>query len=272
MKSISFEELNLSFIKDAVDHHFIILKDGMDFHIKIFLRDNSEKLVVFSNGAIDPSKKEPPIFMRESWASDLKHNTVFIDDRTVHNSDLKIGWGVGTKDRHYLKDYSEIIKKLTELMNLQNKNVYYYGSSAGGFMSMGLAAMHADTIAIVNNPQTYVFNYFKAYVNELYETVFFDVEKTEISKRYSNRLSITNLFRYYKRVPKIFYFQNRKCISDMKNQYLPFVNNLDRYKFNSNNINFILYTDYINGHNPLNKKMTLEIINRVVNEEFLIIK
>lgn len=37
---------------------------------------------------------------------------IYIDDVTIHNTNLRIGWGVGTPEKHYLKEYSIIVKVL----------------------------------------------------------------------------------------------------------------------------------------------------------------
>src|SRR5699024_8286194 len=192
MNKLQFENLDYNTILSNNNNHIIIEKEGEDFHIKLHLRENSENLLVFSNGAIDPMKKEPPIFMRESWIDDINYSVIFIDDKTVHGNTLKLGCGIGKKERHFIKDYSEIIKKIVYLSEIENQNIYYYGSSARGFMSMALATMHSETNAIVNNPQTYVFNYYKPTVNLLYETLFPDMTAQEIKKEYSTRLSITS--------------------------------------------------------------------------------
>jgi len=267
MNKLQFENLDYNTILSNNNNHIIIEKEGEDFHIKLHLRENSENLLVFSNGAIDPMKKEPPIFMRESWIDDINYSVIFIDDKTVHGNTLKLGWGIGKKERHFLKDYSEIIKKIVYLSEIENQNIYYYGSSAGGFMSMALATMHSETNAIVNNPQTYVFNYYKPTVNLLYETLFPDMTAQEIKKEYSTRLSITSMFRKFKRTPKIFYIQNRLSKFDMEKQFNPFIQMLDKYNINSEPIEFILYNNKKSGHTPISKEDTIKLIDMIINSK-----
>ncbi|WP_394877231.1 prolyl oligopeptidase family serine peptidase [Mammaliicoccus lentus] len=264
MINLKFENLDYNTLLSNNNNHVIINKDGEDFHFKIHLKNIDDKLVVFSNGAINPEKKEPPIFMRESWVNDMDYSAIFIDDKTIHGNNLKLGWGIGTLERHFLKDYSEIIKKIGYILEVENRNIYYFGSSAGGFMSMALAAMHSDTSAIVNNPQTYVYNYYKTTVDSLFETIFPNMLSKDIKKDFSNRLSITSLFRICKRTPSIYYIQNRLSKFDMEKHLNPFMQMLDKYNIDSEPIEFILYNDKKAGHNPMNKENTLNFINLII--------
>lgn len=263
--TIKFEQLTLKFLKDNNNEHIIIEKEGIDFHYIVALKKDSKKLVAFSNGAVNPEIKNPPLFMRSNWSEEMAYNALFIDDRTVHDNNLKIGWGVGTLERHFLKDYSEVVKKIATLLSIKDKDVFYYGSSAGGFMSLALATYHKDSTAIVNNPQTYVYKYFESAYKELYRIVFPGLEDSEIHRKYSDRLSITNIFRKNKRTPKAFYFQNRLCRSDMKNHLEPLIKTMDKYTIDSEPIQFIIYSNKKSGHNPLPKEKTLRLIDMIVH-------
>lgn len=269
MKQIKFDDLTLDFLSQNNDEHIVIEKENVDFHFKVSLKETSDKLVVFSNGAVNPAIKKPPIFMRSNWSEEMTYNAIFIDDRTIHNNNLRLGWGVGTKERHYLADYSEIVKKIAKLITIKDNNVFYYGSSAGGFMSLVLATMHPKTSAIVNNPQTYVYKYYESAYKAMYKKVFPDMSDAEIHKAYSDRLSITSIFRKYHRTPRTYYFQNRLCKTDMDNHFNPLLKNLDKYNINSEPINFVLYNDKESGHNPLSKNKTLSYIENIVNENFV---
>ncbi|PNZ97039.1 hypothetical protein CD133_11200, partial [Staphylococcus massiliensis CCUG 55927] len=264
MKKIKFEELNKGTILDNNDDHVVVEKDGLDIHLKIHLKPNAKAIVVFSNGAVNTSKKTPPVFMRSSWVNDMPYSAIYIDDRTLHNKNIRIGWGLGTKERHYLIDYSEIIRKICSSINYEGQDVYYFGSSAGGFMSMALATMHNASSAIVNNPQAYVFNYKQLAVKKVMTTCYDMDSIDKFKKTYPDRLSITTMFKKFKRTPDVYYLQNRLCESDMKNHVYPMMKMMDKYKINSKPINFMLYNDIESGHEPMSKEKTLKIIGNII--------
>lgn len=261
MKKVYYEDLTEEFLYSLdYDEPFQIIYNELNYFFKSFLKEGNDKILFLSNGAVDRTKKTPPVFMRSTWADDINANCICIDDRTIHDTDLRIGWGVGVQDRHYLKDYSEITKKITTILKIKNDKVYYFGSSAGGFMSMILATMHVESTAIVNNPQTAVLEFNKTHVDELCDTIFPGMKKKEILDKFSTRLNIVDAFKASEYLPNLFYLQNRKCDRDMETQYNPFIRGLRRNKIDETKFTYILYNDYERGHNPLVKD---ELINEI---------
>ncbi|UBH13863.1 glycosyl transferase [Macrococcus armenti] len=269
MASIDVKDLNRSFLEEHNNQRVVIKSEGLNFYIKLALKETSDKLVVFSNGAIDPSKKKPPLFMRSNWVEDMTYSAVFIDDKTIHNSPLRIGWGVGNKNRHYLIDYSIIAKKISHVLRIKDENVYYFGSSAGGFMALGLATFHKDATAIVNNPQTDVMKYYEKSYKALFQRVFRNMEIDEVNKLYRKRLSLIEMFKTEAYVPKAFYFQNKMCRTDMVNHLNPMKAGFKDIGLSDESIRYVLYEDEIRGHNPPTKENTLKYIDMVVYEKGL---
>jgi len=265
MNEFKIEEIDLEDLINNDGEVIKVFQNKFSFYYKVYMKNNNNKLVVFSNGAYDPSASELPVFMRSSWSDDIEANCLYIDDKTIHNNNLKIGWGVGTTDLHFLKVYVQFVRKIASLLNIEANSIMYYGSSAGGFMSMAMASYHKGTYAVVNNPQTYVYRYLKKSVTALYNNVFPGMSDKEVMKKYSSRLSLINIFSKNKNVPLIYYLQNRQCKNDMDNHVKPFLNNLDKYNMNSKNINLTLYNNKHAGHNPVKKNATVKFINSVLN-------
>ncbi|MGO2040666.1 MAG: prolyl oligopeptidase family serine peptidase [Staphylococcus equorum] len=262
MKKCKLNDLNLSFLKSVNSEVFCVNKDNVDFNFKLSLKPNNNKLLVFSNGALDPSKNTPPVFMRAKWADDFTANCLYIDDRTIHYNGLRIGWGIGTTTRHYLEDYSTIVKEIAHLLVINPEDIIYFGSSAGGFMSIMLATMHKGTTAIVNNPQTYVHKYYRPAVEKMYETIFPTMSEKTILKNYGMRFSVTSMMKSKKNVPKILYIQNASHKPDMESHYEIFNKMLDTNKLSKKNIIFFLYNDPVSGHSAISKEMTVDIVNK----------
>lgn len=264
MNAINFNDLNISFLKKNNLTAVKIIKDGIDFYIKLALKEEYRPLVVFSNGAYDPNRATPPIFMRNSWYPEYEFSSIFIDDRTLHDHSLRIGWGVGTADRHFLIDYHEIVNRICEIINKDSEDVYYFGSSAGGFMSIYLATLHKGSTAIANNPQTYVTKYNKAAVDRLFKSVFPDQSDEEIKKIYATRFSLVSAMKKYKNTPRTYYIQNARCVGDMEKHCKPFMYALKKYKVPSRKIQFMFYNNDKMGHNPISKEDTIRMIHSVV--------
>lgn len=265
MITIEYEKLTKDFIEKNQPCTLKVIKSEIDFYIKINLKKQNEKLVVMSNGAFDRKNGKLPVFMRSSWVEDIDASCIYLDDRTIHENNLALGWGIGTKERYYLNDYSQIVKKIAKLLKYNDSNIYYYGSSAGGFMSLMLSIRHENTTAIVNNPQIYVYNYVPVFVKQLFTRVFPDLSQEEIIKKYPLRLSVTALMKKREYVPRIYYLQNRLAQSDMENHYNIFFKRLDLSHLDSSKVTSILYNNEKLGHNPIGKPMTIKFINTIIN-------
>ncbi|HEC2158354.1 glycosyl transferase [Staphylococcus delphini] len=261
MIQFNYETLTKEDLLNANNQQVKLMLDGIDFYIFIHIKPNSERLLVHTNGAIDKNKAEPPVFLRKSWRDDFEAHCLFIDDRTIHESPLNLGWGLGTKERYYVEDYARISQKVSQLLNVDDDQVTYFGSSGGGFISMMLATYHQNSRAIVNNPQAYVHRYSRNHVTKAYQFVFGEMSFNEVNQTYAHRLSTTNLMKKRNHIPEILYIQNRLSHKDMEDHVMPFTQMLDKYNLDSSRINFLLYNDRKSGHNPLPKDKTVELVN-----------
>src|SRR5699024_6672563 len=67
MKEYNIEDLTLEDLKSCNGEVLKIYQGDTDFYYKVHLKENNDKLIVFSNGAVDPKKATPPVFMRSKW-------------------------------------------------------------------------------------------------------------------------------------------------------------------------------------------------------------
>ena len=211
---------NFSIIKDDP----FILKinwENVVFEFLIRIKNESDKLVIMGSGAYDSNKYKPPVFQRHAWLEDITQSVIYYNDPTLYLGEINLGWSYGEKDRHYAKDIAEILNKIIRKLELDCKNVLFYGSSAGGFMSMLIASYFDGAKALVNNPQTIVTNYYKQHVDKLHRATHAAGEQF-----INSRLNLIEHFKGIGRVPKITYLQNLACAHDMKKHVVPFLNGL----------------------------------------------
>lgn len=270
MQTINYADLDLEYLLQNNNNKFCIYKGHYDFYFKINIKDNNDKLVVFSNGAADRKRSELPLFMRHTWSDDINASCLYLDDRTIHDSKLMIGWGIGREDSHFLREVSLIIKKITLLLEIKSDNTYYYGSSAGGFMSMILSIKHRYSKAIVNNPQIILNNYIEGKPLSFIRNNFFKkYTHDEFLNKFPERISVPYLMNEQNYVPRVLYIFNRESIEDYEKQYLPFLEELNQYSIDSSKIEFLIYHHKGLGHNPLSKDRTIKIINGALEKVFL---
>ena len=260
---ISYDNITNKDLLNLKNNKIIVRKNNVNFHFKIFLKKQSNSLIAFSNGAVDYTKKKPPVFMREKWQGDYNANCIYIDDPTLHNSNLRVGWGFGEDNHYYLESISEIVKKVANILQIPSENTIYFGSSAGGFMSMMLATMHPNTTAVINNPQFTVKE--ERYINFV-KNKYPDYTHHEIKELFSERFSFYRLSENREYFPKVVYIINRYSESDVNLQYIPFKKYIDTDQGLSEYVQFIEYHSS-NGHSGLYPRQQVsKLLNSILEK------
>lgn len=257
--TVNYKDIDLELLVKASPGILKVIKQDIDFYFRLNIKRSSDKIVVFSNGAYNRQKSKPPVFMRSSWVDDYESSCIYVDDRTLHNVNLTVGWGIGTPERYYLLDMSAILMRIIQTLNIKDQNVIYFGSSAGGFMSLMFATLHPDSSAIVNNPRIYAHR--SKSRDTVFKRLFPGLTSEEILKKYGGRFSVTYMMRKRNYVPNVLYILNRDSESDYKNQYLPFIKITEMYGIDISRISFWTYSNKEGGHDFIPRDKTAAIIN-----------
>jgi len=270
MVEIKLQDLNYSFLKSIGYGEILkINTEANTFYFKVYIKFETEKLLVHSNGAINRNIKEPPVFHRSTWVEDIDASCIFIDDKTIHDTEYKAGWGIGNAHEHFIDKYSEIIKVFQQLLGKKSKDTYYWGSSAGGFMSLLLSTRHIDSTAIVGNPQTDLRRHNKTKLKNLIINGFGDVDVEEISQTHGYRFSVVESILKFDYMPKIVYVQNTNFKPDVQKQLNPFITDLEKNNISDESLHIINYRDDYRGHLPLPKNDYLFFLNLGMNFNLL---
>ncbi|HHQ4577726.1 TPA: hypothetical protein ACSPZW_004303, partial [Aeromonas hydrophila] len=82
---------------------------------------DSDRLLVFLNGAISRSIKHPPVFQRKTWLDYIPHTSVIIPDRTVEiNDSLELAWYLGVNGSDYLIKVISYVSSLALELGIKN--------------------------------------------------------------------------------------------------------------------------------------------------------
>ena len=262
-KSIKYETLGKIELQNDRMQELKIRKGNHTYCLKIHPKSSHDKCMIFSNGAVDPKKNKPPVYMRSSWTGDIDASTIFIDDPTLHGTNLRLGWGQGSSDTFHLEEIADILENLLDKMDVQAEDTYFFGSSAGGFMSLYYSVLIKGSTAVVNNPQTKVLNYLAPHVKNMLKKSYGFEDKEYLDNSLLIRLDIAEAIRHYGHFPdKIYYFQNQSCEEDIEKQLNPFVDTIKAYGIEAKGLNIISYFDEQLGHNPIRKTETIDIIKK----------
>lgn len=261
------DHLSLDFKEPAI---LTVNKNHIKYDFLLRTDKESPFLFVLGSGAYNSKEFAPPVFQRHSWVNEFKGNVIYYNDPTLYLRDINLGWGQGTKEEYYLENIAEIIAELASKMRIENNKILFYGSSAGGFMSLMLAGYLNGSSAFVNNPQTIVPNYFKSHVQAMYEASYPDLNVNEIISKFNKRLDVTAYYQSIKSIPNIYYLQNAACQHDMENHFEPFLRKIHALlqEEGSGQLVTNLYWDEDSQHNPVSKELTLRYLD-IVTDLFL---
>lgn len=214
-------------------------------------------LLIFGQGYQDRKQIQLPRFQRMDWAFKLKYNVLIFNDPTLYlRDDVGLGWCLGTKDHYVLPRFKIIVEKVRDFLCIRNKNLMFYGSSAGGFSSLMLASHFEGSSALVNNPQTNVLEFKRGGVKTLLELGFGGITLAEAHAFYGERMSFIERLRLGAYIPRIYYLQNFLDEDHYRDQMVPLMTQLQERAHkektidNSRRLIFELYSDAKAEHNP----------------------
>lgn len=129
-----------------------------------FHKGSASKLYVMFNGSRSRSGGSAaaplPAFSRWSWYKETDASLLSLEDPMYYTfPDCTLGWYYGTKDEDYRAYCAQCIKKIAELLNIENENIVLYGSSGGGTAAIGVSRYLPGCCAVAINPQIFLDRY-----------------------------------------------------------------------------------------------------------------
>ena len=207
----------------------------------------------------------PPYYDRWSWYKYFDESFIaYSDPIFLYDEKITLGWFVGDENQWYLETLSKIIKKLSHCQNILHENILFFGSSGGGFSSVGLGTLIKGSKVLINNSQFFIMNYRKYHVENLMGILkqrFNESSVEKIVKLLNYRLDVVELFKREKYIPKITYYLNLESDHDVNCQYVPLVNELSKLDLYNDELNVKFYREVKDvPHNPLATQKTINII------------
>lgn len=202
------------------------------------VHNNTDKIIVFFNGAINGDLNNDPTFMRWSWANENNLSFICFDDPIVScTQQTNLGWYIGTSNHDIQEFINDILEHIIKSLKISPKNIIFYGSSGGGFAAMMAAIRLRGSVAVVSNPQTNIFKYYKT-ASQRFIKSFFENEDVSSNSSIYYRFSVSDAIKKYNYIPAILYIQNIQDKFHLERHLLP----LQQYIFET----FLSIGDYPN--------------------------
>jgi hypothetical protein len=165
----------------------------------LYFPQDSQWLFVMMPSAIDRNKTVLPAFHRWTWVLEglFPGNALCIADPTLElNEDLRVGWLIGNREKCATRELAELVGNLATSKRIPNEKIVIYGSSAGGFAALALAAYIEGATAVAINAQTDVLSYYpQKPVSLIRKYCFGNLSKKEIRRDFSDRVDMSQLWR-----------------------------------------------------------------------------
>ena len=184
----------------------------------LFLPNNDSKtLFVSLSGGGRNAKNRYPRFLRWKYANKLGVNILCIDDPMYKNNDhVGVRWYYGTKNTSYLKEMAPIVQKVAKELNIPYSNIYFLGSSGGGYAANYMANIMDGTNAICMNPQFYPKNWRNGQICEIFKSLY-DIDLNDIGDIHSrNNLVIKAKNSVFMEIVNV------DSPADFETQFIPF--------------------------------------------------
>lgn len=115
-----------------------------------------------------------PSFSRWSWYKYTDVSLVSLEDPMFYTfPECTLGWFYGTRDEDYREYCARCIKKIADLLNIENKDIVLYGSSGGGTAAIGVSRYLPGCSVVAINAQLLLEKY--PYARELEEIAGIDI-------------------------------------------------------------------------------------------------
>ncbi len=268
-----------------ISHQVLNIEEGEKTYSKLICQTNfnfylnykkNKKLLVMLPGMTNRSKGVYD-FQRYTWSNSIDGSLmIFLDPTIREDNKLSIGWFQGDGNYYALLGLIDIIKDIIKSENLNESDIFFFGSSGGGFSSLQLANTFPSSSIIVINPQINLKNFYKKEYEALLDYSFPKVDRARVESVYHTRLSVNIDFSIRKEA--IYYYQNISDKHHLDNHLTPFLNSLDKNIFQivkegeklqrDKKLYILLFNDSKIAHTPPNKNKSLDMIHNILKNRF----
>ncbi|WP_432257126.1 hypothetical protein [Limimaricola sp. AA108-03] len=215
-----------------------------------FVPSQERRALIFSPGYLDRKTFPIPYFQRTSWLSQLGGIGISLTDPTLKlGEDFGVGWFTGTRQCHYLLEIAEFLARLLTKLGVPAERTLFFGSSAGGFASIGFAGHLPGSLAFAVNPQTNLLRFHAlSEIANLTRHGFGGMSVMGLESHFKSRFHLATLLRQAGHVPHSLIWQNIHDGYHYDRHVVPFLSELT--DLHPARIRLEIGADEALGHNP----------------------
>lgn len=247
-------------------HRLDVVTDYFTIPLLVVPRTGADRLLVLNNGAVDQVRAGgAPVFQRSTWSGEIPHHQIYVHDPATGAPDfLPLAWGQVSSEKWSAFYIGRVVRALAAQLGVTApEDRVYYGSSAGGFMALGLLADDPGARAVVNNAQFDWTRWMPTGVNALRRARFDGMLPAEIRRKHPLTSNVLNLLVRRDRPVCIDYHVNVASTHDRKEDLPTFNAFVAKHPHLCEQVRVHHYFDESAGHNPLAKEDTLRLLGEI---------
>lgn len=229
-------------------------------------------LIVLFNGAVNRDQGKDPrdVFQRRTWSNRLNANLLYLSDPTLNSENqISIGWGQGSGHNKPLDVMVKCTAYIQNHLHINNEDILFYGSSAGGFQATYAHAFFPGSTFLVNNAQFDWTKYYPRFVQEVADYAHGGMSIAGLVQSTEVVTNVLDVFLQQNARIKGSYLVNLASSIDYQAQLSVLKEFLDKRAHSpeplSTEVSINIYSDKELGHMPLPKERTLSAINSALN-------
>lgn len=243
---------------------FDIISPEIVIPMLVVKRERADRLIILNNGAVDLTRSQgKPIFQRSSWWQDIEGHQIYVcDPGTVGPDALTLNWMQSAPPLWANSQVTKAVRIIANQLGVRNPtNRKYFGSSAGGFAALLQLCADKHASCLLNNAQFDWTRWFAHQVSPVLRKHFSDRTAAAVRASLAHR---ANALQYlgHKPLPlNIEYYVNMASKYDVEVQLPIFEKFFLSNQSLCGSIVTHKYYDDVHGHNPLQKSITLDLLN-----------
>lgn len=229
----------------------------------LVVKRRQDRLVILNNGSVDLGRSgRVPVFQRSSWWSEISAHQIYVcDPGTVGDDATALNWLQSRGPTWIVRDLMKALLALSRVLGVTRpERRLYYGSSAGGFAALLELAYDRRARAVVNNPQINWTRWYAHQVSPVLQSHFPRLDAKTVRERFPQRASCLHSFTKMGGAANVDYWVNMASQHDREVQLPIVLKTLRDSPEICRTFSIHMYYDEQQGHSPLSKQKTLELL------------
>lgn len=257
-------QLTTSDFKPEMPQRIDVITSHCVIPLLVIRRASARRTVILCNGPVDLNRTSGlPEFQRSGWWPEIAHHQIYVcDPATVGQDAVSIAWGQYSPEYWSVPDTARAISAISHLLgHPDGAQRTYFGSSAGGFTALGLAALDTEAHAVINNAQFDWTNWYPTAVDATRRNRLRSISLSELHHRHRERVDILHWIATLQTPPRVDYWVNTAIQHDGDVSLPHFERTIAEYPHLSERMTSWRYHDKNAGSAPLGKPETIDLLN-----------